>query len=221
MQQESNKMSFWNSISQMVSDAGTSIASTADSARKLVGRGEELGESEAENNDALDKSRPSRPGCPLVIPEPSNDNANTKGNEPNQNSFWGNRFVGTTSFLKRVSNDPMSPQTSLDQDSPMTHRTGSLKTNAQRFFNTHGMPNSELETGSLDSPNHPADRYSMGKSQALNDGRPPSTSKEDSSGRRKGMSVKRGKQDSGKMSKPNCFMEMPQRWAEVTETRSG
>ena len=217
-------MSFWNSISQMVSDAGTSIASinVGDSARKLVGRGEEVGENEAENNDVLDKSRPGippRPGCPLVVPEPSNDNANTKGNEANQNSYFP-RVFGTTSFLKRVSNDPMSPQTSLDQDSPMTHRTGSLKSNAQKFFETHGMPD-RGETGSLDSPNHPSDRFAMGNPISISDSRSPSKSKEESDGRRKGMSVKRGKQDSRKISKPSCFMEMPQRWAEVTETRSG
>ena len=210
-----------NSISQMVSDAGTSIASTADSARKLVGRGEELEENEAENNDVLDKSRPGlppRPGCPLVVPEPSNDNGNSKGTEANQSCYFPRDF-GTTSFLKRVSNEPtISPQNSLDQEPPISHRTGSLKSNAQKFFDAHGMP-SRGETGSFDSPNHPSDRFNMGKS--MNDSRSSSASKDDSGGRRKGMSVKRGKQDSDKISKPSCFMEMPQRWAEVTETRSG
>ena len=218
-------MSFWNSLSQMVSDAGTSIASinVGDSARKLVGRGEEFGENETENNEAMEKSRPGlppRPGCPLVVPEPSNDNGNNKGTEPNQNSFFP-RFYGTTSFLKRSSNDQMSPQTSLDMDSTMTQRTGSLKSNAQKFFNTHGLSNTGENTGSLDSPNLPQDRFNMGKPLISGDGRSQTASKDDSGYRRKGMSVKRGNQSSSKVPKQNCFMEMPQRWAEVTETRSG
>jgi len=213
-------MSFWNSLTQVVSDAGTSIASinVGDTARRLVGRGEEQGENETENIDLLDKSRsalPPRPGCPLVVPEPTNDCANNKGAEGNQNSFFP-RLYGTTHFLKRMSTETITPQTSLDQDFSTAQRTGSFKDNTQTFFNTHGR-----DTGSLDTNNGSTDRFNMGKSSLLNEGRSQSGAMDDFSSKRKGMSVKRSTKNSTNISKPSCFMEMPQRWAEVTDTRSG
>ena len=215
-------MSFWNSLSQMVSDAGTSISSVGDSARKLVGRGEEPGENEAENDDSLEKSRsvnPPRPGCPLVVPDTTNDGSNNKGVEGTPNTFFP-RLYGTPNFLKRVSTDTMTPQASLDQENPNTHRTGSFKAHAQKFFGTHGLTQGG-ETGSLDSSNVSTDRFQIGKSSTISDNRSSSGAMEDFPGRRKGMSVKKGSKNSTKVSKPNCFMEMPQRWAEVTDTRSG
>jgi hypothetical protein len=211
-------MSFWNSLQQVVSDAGTSIVNVGDTARRLVGRGEEQGENETENTDLLDTSRsalPPRAGCPLVVPEPTNDYANNKGVEGNQNSFFP-RLYGTTNFLKRVSTDTVSPQTSLDQDFPNAQRTGSLRDNAQNFFNTHGR-----DTGSLDTSNGSTDRFNMGKSSLLSDGRSQSGTKDDFSSKRKGRTVKGSTKNSSNTSKPSCFIEMPQRWAEVTDTRSG
>ena len=214
------KMSFWNSLQQVVSDAGTSIASinVGDTARRLVGRGEEQGDNETENTDLLDTSRsflPPRPGCPLVVPEPTNESANNKGVEGNQNRFFP-RLYGTTNFLKRVSTDTISPQTSLDQDFSTAQRTGSFKDNAQNFFNTHGR-----DTGTLDTNNGSTGRFNLGRPTRLNEGRSQPGSTDDFSSKRKGMSVKRSTKNSTDISKPSCFMEMPQRWAEVTDTRSG
>ena len=69
-------MSFWNSLSQMVSDAGTSIASinVGDSARKLVGRGEEFGENETESNSkALKRNKQIGMETSAVKTEPKDD----------------------------------------------------------------------------------------------------------------------------------------------------
>ena len=216
-------MSFWNSIQQIVSDAGTSIASinVGDSARKLVGRTESQGDNEAETVESLEKSRvtnPPRPGCPLVVPEPSNENASTKGSETTQHSFFP-RLYGTATFLKRVNTDSISPQTSVESENPPSQRPGSFKANAQRFFNVHKLSG---DNESLEAVNGGStDRSSMGKTTILNESRKSLASTEDYPGRRKGVSIKRSSKQSSKINKPNCFMEMPQRWAEVTETRSG
>ena len=209
-------MSFWNSLQQMVSDAG-------DSARKLVGRGEEQGEAELENGDSPENSRstnPPRPGCPLVVPEPTKNNTNNKGPEGAQNSFFSRPF-GTPNFLRRIaSSDTTSSQ--VDLDPPSTYRTGSLKPNVLRGFNNRDLKDG-VDAGSIDSSNMSTDRFGIRNVTSSNDGRPSTRVIEDFPSRRKGNTVqgKRACNSSSDMSRPACFMEMPQRWAELTETRSG
>ena len=215
-------MSFWNSLQQSVSDLGSSIASinVGDSARKLVGRAEEQGDPEDDNKDLLEKSHstnPPRPGCPLVVPEPSKNSANAQGPEAAQNSFFFPRLYGTPTFLKRVSSEKTSPQnTSLDDDTSSSYRTGSIKANAQRFFGTRGLKNSG-DAGSIDSSNISTERFNTGN------GRTSTGATEDIPGKRKShaLSGKRSSNNSTAISRPSCFTEMPQRWAEVTDTRSG
>ena len=212
-------MSFWNSIQQIVSDAGTSMANVGDSARKLVGRSEDQCDNEIEGNDAFEKvhpANPPRPGCPLVVPDTVNDGVSNKGPEAAQNSFFP-RFYGKASLWQRVSTDNASSQSGLDNDASSSPRAASLKMTARKFFNAQGLGNGG-EAGNLDTAQ---DRFTFGKDSSLQEGHSSSGGIHDFSGRKKGTSVKRNMKQTHKIDKPNCFMQMPQRWAEVTDTRSG
>ena len=212
-------MSFWNSIQQIVSDAGTSMANVGDSARKLVGRSEEQCDNEIEDNDAFEKihpANPPRPGCPLVVPDTVNDGVSSKGSETAQNSFFP-RFYGKASLWQRISTDNASSQSGLDNDTSSSPRTASLKMTARKFFNAQGLGNGG-DAGNVDTAQ---DRFTFGKDSTLHDGHSSSGGINDFSGRKKGTSVKRNIKQSPKIDKPSCFMQMPQRWAEVTDTRSG
>ena len=222
-------MTFWSSIQQIVSDAGTSISNVSDSARKLVGRGESQDENDDVSAAHIDSrsrtTNPSRPGCPLVVPDTTdrrNSNVGVGGPDSSQNSFGFAQLVGTTKFLRRVSSQSSSSNVVSDSSST-PQRTGSLVAAPSGWMSNQSMKsngNSSLSGGSKSSMfSSAADRFtsiSSGGSSGSGD-------RGDDVFRRANINAHQKRKSPARSTsrKPSCFMEMPQRWAELTETRSG